>query len=411
MRKKIFCLTMIFCMIMSTAISSFATNNEENAFGNNIRVLSCDYDGFLKFIEKPTLADAELKSFGFAISSIKKEGDGFLYSKDGTCNMIRGENDLHIGTLPVSHTFLTLLYNRDELQRMLLNYEICGMVENVTVLDVENMAATIWVTANRENYFITVDEQFEDYIYRTDATAYVYRVYTFDTYSERFGAKDGRLIVSKEDISADNYVKFHYTGVYLPLRATLEHLGVRVDWDANNNVILLCYEKKHYVFKPHTFELTEQGKEDNLLIIPPGMDYYYCKSINGRIVLDDEAMGLLLREFDANLFVNYEKQMVEVKKVSENKIEMGYQGTGGWTVTGTVAIEITKETAQAIADNVFSQIYDENYIKETDPLVGETDDGTCYSISRYKKPLIPGGDLAVIIRKSDGKIMRIEGEE
>ena len=148
-----------------------------------------------------------------------------------------------------------------------------------------------------------------------------------------------------------------------------------------------------------------------MLIIPPGMDYNYCKSINGRIVLDDEAMELLLRKFDANLFVNYEKQMVEVKKVSENKIEMGYQGTGGWTVTGTVAIEITKETAQAIADNVFSQIYDENYIKQTNPLVGETDDGTCYSISRYKKPLIPGGDLAVIIRKSDGKIMRIEGEE
>ena len=73
-----------------------------------------------------------------------------------------------------------------------------------------------------------------------------------------------------------------------------------------------------------------------------------------------------------------------------------------------VNLEITKETAQVIADDVFMQIYGQEYLATTTISIDETDDGTYYKVARYVEPVAPGnGKLEVIIRKSEGKIMQV----
>lgn len=72
---------------------------------------------------------------------------------------------------------------------------------------------------------------------------------------------------------------------------------------------------------------------------------------------------------------------------------------------------MSKETAGAIADDVFLQMKGNEFLKETVVGIDEIDNGKCYNVYRYKEPIIPGGNLSVIIRKSDGKILRIVAEE
>lgn len=98
--------------------------------------------------------------------------------------------------------------------------------------------------------------------------------------------------------------------------------------------------------------------------------------------------------------------MTDKAYVENESVEIGYYGIDGWTTAETLDLKITKETATVIADDVFLQIKGEDFVNETTIGVRETDDGKCYSVYRYKE-LVLGGDLSIIIRKSDGKVLRI----
>ncbi len=89
----------------------------------------------------------------------------------------------------------------------------------------------------------------------------------------------------------------------------------------------------------------------------------------------------------------------------------------------TFGLELSEEAAISIANDVFEEIkieipllreesFDtEEFFPETSIEVKETDDGMCYAVSGSCEPIIPGCRISVIIRKSDGKILRIVVEE
>lgn len=66
---------------------------------------------------------------------------------------------------------------------------------------------------------------------------------------------------------------------------------------------------------------------------------------------------------------------------------------------------ISCETAVIIADDVFRQIMGNEFFEET-TLFTSNDKGGYYSITRAKKFSV-GGDHTLIIRKSDGKVMKM----
>lgn len=102
--------------------------------------------------------------------------------------------------------------------------------------------------------------------------------------------------------------------------------------------------------------------------------------------------------------------MTDTSDVENDRVGLGCYGIDGWTTVETFDLELTKETAVIIADDVFSQIKGNDFVNETTVGIRETEDGKCYSVYRYNE-LVPGGDLSIIIRKSDGKILRIEAGE
>ena len=75
-----------------------------------------------------------------------------------------------------------------------------------------------------------------------------------------------------------------------------------------------------------------------------------------------------------------------------------------------VDLKITEETAIAIADPIFLQRYGKEFVEKTIISVTESKDGSSFEVTRYEE-LMLGGDLTIIIRKSDAKVLRIEAGE
>ncbi len=99
-------------------------------------------------------------------------------------------------------------------------------------------------------------------------------------------------------------------------------------------------------------------------------------------------------------------------------VPCGYYGVDGWVTTKLADFEISERTALAIANDVFNQICHADYLEQTEVYVNETDD--CYIVFRgYPNELTDDGkllinisnSLEIIIRKSDGKVIRIEAGE
>ena len=72
-----------------------------------------------------------------------------------------------------------------------------------------------------------------------------------------------------------------------------------------------------------------------------------------------------------------------------------------------VNLNITEETALTIADSIFLQIYGEESLNNTIVDIKETENQTCFLVRRHHEGYMLGGDHSIIIRKSDGKIMRM----
>lgn len=136
-------------------------------------------------------------------------------------------------------------------------------------------------------------------------------------------------------------------------------------------------------------------------------------SIEDRIYLPIRAMCEAL---GIGIEWNEEKSEVEIMThknetaMTTDKIELGYFGIDGWT-GNEVDFSLTKESAVVIADDVLFQLKGKEFLEQTTVGVDEIENGKYYSVYRYKEPIVPGGDLSVIIRKSDGKIMRIVAGE
>ena len=115
----------------------------------------------------------------------------------------------------------------------------------------------------------------------------------------------------------------------------------------------------------------------------------------------EEAIVTILRVYNA-----LNNSTADQKKgVQNNAFELGYYGKEGW-VGESVDFQLGEAVAIAIADDVFLQIEGADFIDKTTVVVDETYDEKCFIVSRYKE-FVSGGDLSVIIRKSDGKILKV----
>lgn len=139
--------------------------------------------------------------------------------------------------------------------------------------------------------------------------------------------------------------------------------------------------------------------------------------ISNPIVTINDKVYVPLKELETKLSVDvgwnkdgYVEITTGKTKIERSSVEMGYYDLDEWITTDTIDISITAETALTIADNVFYKMRGKDYINDTTSTICETDDNKYYIVCRCKENAI-GGKHSVIIRKSDGKIIRTFTED
>ena len=126
--------------------------------------------------------------------------------------------------------------------------------------------------------------------------------------------------------------------------------------------------------------------------------------------------------FDSKVKWNEELRMIEITTDPET-IEAGYYGgyasdnfegkhenyalLGRWVPTREYEVEISEETALAVAEDIFKQATDEKSYAEAEPTVYDSSEELgCYAVSMYGDNETEN-NITVLIRKADCKIVRI----
>lgn len=265
---------------------------------DGIMIYSFEFDVFQDFIENPAKSIVEDKE-RIEETIIKQEE----VSKE----------IVNIGSLIVDQSLIEFVGNLDEVEKKLEDLNLKSNVDSAVIVNIPQMPITIWARSNENDFFITIDEQYQDSI-REDKSKYVYRAYTYQDYYNKFGNKDGRLFVNERDITDGNLVKLNYSGAFLPVRAVLEHLGAEVEWNSLSRNIIIRFNEEEYILIPDNLLLTEKGMSSNLLLTPPGGSYYYCKIIGNRTIMNNDAMQVLVRLLGASIDVDYDNLTIKINR-------------------------------------------------------------------------------------------------
>jgi len=127
----------------------------------------------------------------------------------------------------------------------------------------------------------------------------------------------------------------------------------------------------------------------------------FMVNIDGRVYVQLRALCNVL---GMPIDWNDGERTVEITTEAD-RVYVGYDGIEEWDKAN---LDMTEETAVAIADAVFLQRYGKDFVEKTAIGVRETDDKKSFIVFRYEEEFDCGGDISIIIRKSDGKIFRIE---
>ena len=116
----------------------------------------------------------------------------------------------------------------------------------------------------------------------------------------RYGIVHVRKIHTRELIVNDIPIETNYGDVYLcsgenvllPLTKVLSSLGCDIEW-LNDDEAAIVYGEKTYRLSLQELSLTEADSDDNIIVILPGNDYYYCEENKGDIILDDDTLNYI----------------------------------------------------------------------------------------------------------------------
>ena len=293
----------IMIMANASGLNSLCAELDYTGENNGVTVYYLDYDSFNEFTANPSEDILKQKVNNTATDVFSK--NTAVYNENG--------RNMKIGRyLPVYASLVDFVNDRGMLEKFLNDNGFAGNIENVSMLEIQNMPVTIWLKTDNSNYFITVDERYDDVI-GEDGSKYVYRLYTYPDYCGKFGDKDGKLIVNGKDITDGNYVKVNYSGAYIPLRPVMENLGAVLEWNAETNSVLIFCNGKKYVFDIDNHSLYEAGTSNNMLIPPPGGgEIGYCKITDGRTIMNDYTLRVFIRLMDAKINVDYDNLTVEI---------------------------------------------------------------------------------------------------
>ena len=316
--KCILCLMLTLCSMLAFVSLAFAANTSGNPKEGVLVAYVLGEEMFESFVKKPEMSI--LTSKNIMILSYTKS------DKEGHIDCIREMNGeitpytevasgyMRLGTLPVYTEFIDFVGSTKAISAFLRKNGITSEITEHAVVEFRypssvNIPITLWVQTTGANYLITVEGDIDN----PHSTDFIYTIYTNEEYFDKYGLKDGVLKVNDEDITKGNYVKFKNTGAYIPLRAVMESLGAKVDWDAERGVVLLICKGTNYVLDPRKPSLVTDLVSYDLLMPPPGSSYF-SQIVNDRVIMDNYTMQEVVKLMGATIELDFERLIVNVNQ-------------------------------------------------------------------------------------------------
>ncbi len=220
---------------------------------------------------------------------------------------------MRIGVLPVYTEFVEYIGSKSNIEQLLRDNGVYEEILAYALIDIhigDDIPASIWVRTNNGDYFITVTGDYENPF----GTEFIYKLYTKNDFCDKYGLKDGTLKVDGADITGENYVKFEYRRVYLPVRAVAEALGGSIEWDDDDKRAVIESKNGKYVLRvneyPHFVPISDA---DYTGAGPTGGLLPFCAIIDGRIIAGEEIIREIAEAFNASVTVDYSNMTVEIQ--------------------------------------------------------------------------------------------------
>ena len=123
----------------------------------------------------------------------------------------------------------------------------------------------------------------------------------------------GLLKINGVDVTREN-VTIHYNYASLPLTEVMKGLGAKLIW-VDDSTAELTYNEKKYILSLADSTLIEDGRDFNILIVPPGGKKRTLTISEKELIVDD---GILLSVFshldiDARIRIDYDNQIVYIQ--------------------------------------------------------------------------------------------------
>ena len=332
LKKKVHLIVLLG--IIGIAVSGFslygAASTEENSVGSDeIKVYYFRHESFQRFIKEPSWEILKESGNKWGVTVYQKLDSGGIRCEEidevFPSVVESEEGKFKIGKDPYIHVYSSLIDFVNDKENLTTLFAENGVeareFEETAVFYTPNIPVTIWLRTNQENYFITINRN-EEFYDGNDDNPYTYKLYSYFDYCDKYGVKDGKLLINGEDITQGNYVKIYTYGAYLPLRAVMEKLGVKVDWDTEKNVARLTINGEDFILNPAELSFVPAQDPDpsgkyifDMRILPPGSGSspYECFFIDDRIIMNDSAMRLILTYLmGIKLHVSYDDLTIKI---------------------------------------------------------------------------------------------------
>lgn len=145
----------------------------------------------------------------------------------------------------------------ENIQSILYEEGIAEIVRERVVISNFGNPLMIWI-ATENNYYVMV---YENGVIKSDTKNYI--VYNSEDFSNKFSAKEGKLIIDNKDYDA---VTFFGNNINIALRPVLEHLFGEIKWLNEDKAVLFQWNGNDYKWKLNGEHWTcfENGKDVTL---------------------------------------------------------------------------------------------------------------------------------------------------
>ncbi len=166
----------------------------------------------------------------------------------------------------------------------------------------ESYPVTIWVQTEKNHYFITLNDAYEEDFFAED---FVYRFYTQQECIQKYKTRSGKMLIN------DHAYEMEFTGINakLSLVTILEELADSVIWESEN-LAEIVYNDTKYTLNLEKATLLNKQKEDLLGLLEGGSPYICQKGKD--LIIDATTARTVCDCFGAILSTDFEKNIVTI---------------------------------------------------------------------------------------------------